>query len=437
MKRKQVTLKRRGEEGQTIILVAVCVLSLLAMAALAVDVVTLYVAKGEIQHAADAAALAGAKAFVESGVTTDTSNVTLQTVAKQVACPDASCSSGYISDALKQNLVSGSPAAIDSSNPVAYDFTSHNGNPRITVTLKRINLPIFFARIWSNNLASVGAKASAEAYNSSWSQLNNGSSFWVPTALQCVKPIMVANNGPGINPKPLVDTASPFLPSPGLIGKELTLKFNSCGAGTACIPYLPQKATVGAVHNYCSSCAGASDYEQSIGCCDATLYDFTRCGDAAEITANIDLVDPSGPGGTTQNATQCLIHTSGVGSGSTGQDTLDISNLYSGIPLQVEAGTYSHNHLVDGSGVAIATGAPMTTSDSIVTLPIYSTPPSATTVTIVGFLQVFINYINPAAPAPGDLDVTILNIAGCGNLPGAIPSVSGGGAFTVPVRLVN
>ena len=61
--------RRSGERGQTIILVAVSLVSLLAMAALAIDVVTLYVARGEMQRAADAAALAGAKAFVDSGVT--------------------------------------------------------------------------------------------------------------------------------------------------------------------------------------------------------------------------------------------------------------------------------------------------------------------------------------------------------------------------------
>ena len=44
--------------------------SLLAMAALAIDVVTLYVARTEVQRAADAAALAGAKALADSGVTT-------------------------------------------------------------------------------------------------------------------------------------------------------------------------------------------------------------------------------------------------------------------------------------------------------------------------------------------------------------------------------
>jgi len=71
--------RRRGERGQTIVLVAISIVSLLAMAALAIDVVTLYVARTEIQRAADAAALAGAKGIADSGITTlPTSDLNLQ-----------------------------------------------------------------------------------------------------------------------------------------------------------------------------------------------------------------------------------------------------------------------------------------------------------------------------------------------------------------------
>ncbi len=62
-----VATQIRSQRGQTIALVAVSMVSLLAVAALAIDLTTLYVAKGEIQRAADSAALAGAKAFVDSG----------------------------------------------------------------------------------------------------------------------------------------------------------------------------------------------------------------------------------------------------------------------------------------------------------------------------------------------------------------------------------
>src|SRR5215468_9099569 len=89
--------KTQRQRGQTIALVALSMVSLLAVAALAIDLTTLYVAKGEIQRAADSSALAGAKAFVDSGVTT---NPTLQPIAQTMA-------QAYASAASAQNLVSG------------------------------------------------------------------------------------------------------------------------------------------------------------------------------------------------------------------------------------------------------------------------------------------------------------------------------------------
>ncbi len=69
--RNQILSQRRPRErGQTILFVALAMVSLLGMAALAIDVVTLYLARSEIQRAADAAALAAAKAVADSGFTT-------------------------------------------------------------------------------------------------------------------------------------------------------------------------------------------------------------------------------------------------------------------------------------------------------------------------------------------------------------------------------
>ena len=69
-KKKTASRRREQERGQTIILVAIGLVSLLAMAALAIDVVTLYAARSETQRAADAAALVAAKAIADSGFTT-------------------------------------------------------------------------------------------------------------------------------------------------------------------------------------------------------------------------------------------------------------------------------------------------------------------------------------------------------------------------------
>src|SRR2546430_3544214 len=85
MRYRSISRKQSQERGQTIALVALTIVTLLAMAALAIDVVTLYVAKGEVQRAADAAALVAAKGFVDSGVTSDPANTSLQTLAENMA----------------------------------------------------------------------------------------------------------------------------------------------------------------------------------------------------------------------------------------------------------------------------------------------------------------------------------------------------------------
>ena len=55
-------------------------------------------------------------------------------------------------------------------------------------------------------------------------------------------------------------------------------------------------------------------------------------------------------------------------------------------------------------------------------------------VTIVGFLQVFITQVN--ADANASVEVTVLNVAGCGNtVPSGTPSLTG--TSPVPVRLIT
>ena len=51
---------RKDERGQTILLVVVCIAGLIGMAALAIDIATLYTASNETRRTAEAAALAGA-----------------------------------------------------------------------------------------------------------------------------------------------------------------------------------------------------------------------------------------------------------------------------------------------------------------------------------------------------------------------------------------
>src|SRR5512136_1788549 len=75
------SLPREG--GVTILIVAVSLIALLGVAALSIDLVNLYVARSETQRAADAAALLGAKALADYGVTRG--DPTVQAAAKTYA----------------------------------------------------------------------------------------------------------------------------------------------------------------------------------------------------------------------------------------------------------------------------------------------------------------------------------------------------------------
>ncbi len=79
----------------------------------------------------------------------------------------------------------------------------------------------------------------------------------------------------------------------------------------------------------------------------------------------------------------------------------------------------------------------VTTSDSLVTVPVYDgvAKPGASAVNIIGFLQVFINQSFPGGgPKAGEFQVTVVNVAGCGNNATA-PPVSASSA--IPVRLIH
>ena len=66
---------RSKERGVTIALVAMAMVGIIAMAALSIDIGTLYQAKAEAQRAADAAALTAARVISISGITGDPNNL--------------------------------------------------------------------------------------------------------------------------------------------------------------------------------------------------------------------------------------------------------------------------------------------------------------------------------------------------------------------------
>jgi hypothetical protein len=436
--RNRTNSKRRGERGQTIILVAVSLVSLMAMAALAIDVVTFYVARSEAQRAADAAALAGAKGLADSGVTTlqpgDANLGQVKVLATQMA-------NAQIAAILLVNTVAGRPVPL----PVPLiDFTTHgNSNPLITVTVQQTGLPTFFARIWGRTATTVQASATAEAYNPS-----NNSTF-TPIAPLSVKPWLMANLDPNaaVAGTPFVDPSNNTEPA-NIVGStfNLTSDCNASMLGSCTlidtppkirnpgqVDYLPALVTPDSGKNVCPSCQGASDYERAIECADvATQY---TCGTAGASWDNTVNPGAGGASSISSAGAQCLTHAVGTGL-SNGQDSLSYPVLYPNGPPVITAGQ-------GGFG-----GSQVSTSSSIVTIPIIDQNNiNGSSVNIVGFLQGFINQVEcctvlPPPPPPtvnaGDINITVLNVAGCsGASNGATPVVGGSGTSPVPVRLIT
>ena len=441
-----------GERGVTMLFVAVAMVAIIGMAVLSIDLVTLYLAKAEAQRSADAAALAAARVLSLSGVTGDPSNTqgSLPSAPWQAACALAT----QIAQAVaKQNTV-GQAAPNTVTVTFLYNGVTTNCtaggifsiNPQVKVDIVQPGLPTFFARIWSRNPSQVSATATAEAFNPS-NSLNIAPNGLTTVNPRCVKPWIVPNRDPNNSGSPFVALADGSIQNPGIqpapgtatgavIGEKFALSadcltgnpnckhgtgnglidnppsYNQQGPGT--LDYVP--ALVGATAIGVPSCATGSVYEEAIGGCDqSTVYACGVVGGGAKADLTFN---PGKTNGYTPTATECLIHQ------IAGQDVLDSTQF----PFQIQA----------GSGNPVVTNAVITSSRSIVTLPIYDDTVGQFTVdqpsvTIVGFLQVFINGIDTTT---GNINVTVLNVAGCSNTATAsTPTVSG--TSPVPIRLIT
>jgi hypothetical protein len=467
--RKSAQVRSR-ERGFTMALVAGSFVAIIAMAALSIDVGTLYQAKAEAQRAADAAALAGARTISISGITGDPTNGASDGSWGDICGSDTSPASLAAKNAGQQNLISGVAAPTihvyyGAGSTAATQVDCRNAgpnfgvNPIVTVTVQSANLPIFFARIFSlfgSNFSAttVGAKASAEVYNPS--QSGPLASGMIPVQPRCVKPLIVANNDP-LNGGPMVDaagainTAGIYQINGGLIGETFTIRADCAPSATNCNPpdqanggnmldnppkwnapanqldYIP--AYVNTNSSAVTACSSASVFQQAIGGCDqTTVY---ACGVSLATEADMTINPGSGTGGSgdTSTAAQCLIHQ------SSGQDSL-AGGATPSFPFQIQAG--SGNPLVT-AGLGVNTNDIITSSSSIVTLPIgyfnnisgLVTGQNQPFVTIAGFLQVFVQSVDTTT---GNLTVTVLNVAGCGNAATKPPVF---GSSPVPVRLIT
>ena len=129
-----------NERGATLALVALSITVLLGMGALAVDTGMLYTARTGLQRTADAAALAGASAFVDFPVTMAVAP------ARQRA--------------LQYALAHSNPRTLISAGQVDIQVLPAEGKVRVRVNATENT---FFARIFDTDLVDVAAQAAAEA----------------------------------------------------------------------------------------------------------------------------------------------------------------------------------------------------------------------------------------------------------------------------------
>ena len=414
------TLSRRNSErGQTILLVAVSLVALLGLVALAIDVVTLYVARSEAQRAADAAALAGAKMLVDAGVTSDPCNSTLATNAQTLAQTQ-----GALVGA--QNNVAGQAPTVVISFPNGAQTTNCPNafgiNPQAKAVVTRTGLPTFFARIWSQGLGTVSATATAEAYNPSNSSSLNASAAVNPIAPRCIKPMLLPNCDPNKGcGTPLVDPTTGAIQRPGtagVVGEQFTMAAN-CNPGV--IPCTTNPPTAGQYYpivldqtalHLCPACStSTAGFQWDLECCNGAAL---ACGQ--QVTLNTS-ENPNGGGGLAVGGGRCLINFPG-------------NDLFDPTTNPISFIAESNNPFV---GSTIQTGDHILNSQSVVTVPIYDSRTSAPTnpVTIIGFLQLFINTVG----GNGQMTTYVLNVSGCGNAPSGVP-IQGSGT-SVPVRLIQ
>lgn len=399
----------RGDNGSVLIIVAAALVVLLAVSALAIDLANFYLVRAQAQRAADAAALAGAKSFVSTGCVTGgcTAGGSQETLGRQQAEAVGA-----------QNYIGGKAASIQDSD-ITFSYPNPE-EPQITVVAKA-SVSTFFAKVFGVSTANVSASATAEAYNPA----GGGGA---PVAAACLKPFLVPNCDPThTSPKNSVCATSGqgyfFDPTTGAIEHPGTYPSGIIGMPwalhTAAAP--SQWYLVG--FNGAPPSSGSALRDHIAECTPA----FLSCGSTLT-TANGKKVGP------TDQGTNALINANGDLLNQ-GQDSIDTSI---GPPFPITGGSNNPNPALRGKVFYDYSESP-----SVVTVPVYvgnALSSGGSTVTIVGYMQVFIQDANHKGN-DDEVDVIILNVSSCGGSSGSgggtTPTVAATGGSPVPIRLIR
>jgi hypothetical protein len=436
-------------------LVAVVMLGVVgAMAALSIDVVTIYTARSEAQLAADGAALAGARVLANSGMTSKPGDAVLAGNAEALALS--------IATQMAQNNEVGGRNLVASNGEVAVTFPSAGSvgfgtNPRVTVKVQRTDLPTFFARIWGTTRLTVVATATAEAYNPSGAGAA-GLTPVSPVALTCVKPWLLPNIDPSSDPAAPTEIFDPdsgainTWAAANLLGWTYTSTYGK-PMSLACDPpartigdcsispgnplptpsawqYFPGDDATTFPHptQALPTCTlPLNNYQKSIvGCIQTPI--------SCNSLANIDTTSPATRDAETTAAVSCLTHaTNTVGDA----DRVDLTAAAAPIPpFQFLAGAENPVSIADP---ALA-GKDVLVSSSLVTVPVFDSSlpnwPNTGNVHIIGFVQLFL-YPDGQVTAPiGSVNATVINMVGCGT-DATGTKILGNGASPVAVRLIS
>ena len=141
----QVTNRRKNQKGMAVIMTALTMLVCIPLVGLAVDVSVLYMIRGKLYQAVDAAALAGARALA-NGTTTGAQASSAQAAATTFF--NANFPSGYWATT---NVHFSSPTVDSSSVP----------NYRTVTTSATVSAPLYFLRILGQNTATIAASSQA------------------------------------------------------------------------------------------------------------------------------------------------------------------------------------------------------------------------------------------------------------------------------------
>ena len=392
-----------SERGITLIITAAGLFALLGFMALAVDMGNLYTARADCQKIADAAALAGAKeAFFYTPADPTT---TARTAAVSAA------RANYVPRDSNDNRLQNANIVVNTTErtvQVTVLRTAANSNA----------VPTYFGRILGFGTVDVTAMATAEVYRPTVGGPPFGS--------KCVKPWLLPDTydfGSGLE---TIDESDR--------GKNFNIKQGDSAASAAPGQYLVANMPQGSIAPLCPACGdpstaanGGDLYRQNISCCNRNPI---FCG----VLMNFDSENGNKVGPTGQGV-QCLIRQDNT---NTGQDILISPTAANPTgPLRIQPGP--NNPLSSNPSITYVTD-----SDSLIIVPMFdaATPITSgqTQMMIVGFMQVFIQYVgNPQ----NTVYTTIINVTRCsggggaGSPPPPSGTITGAIGSPLPLRLVR